>query len=93
MKRLMNPRREWARLGIRAGLAAGFFLVLFALFGVHRVEGDVLAPDVKDGDLLIYMRFLSAEVGELAVDGGLRRIEEAGDSHGKVLWSIRVRDI
>ena len=93
MKRLMNPRREWARLGIRVGLATVSFLVLFALFGVYRAEGDVLAPDVKDGDLLIYMRFLSAEVGELAVDGGLRRIEEAGDARGKVLWNIRVRDI
>ena len=89
----MNPRREWARLGIRVGLAAGVFSVLFALFGVYRAEGNDLAPDVKDGDLLIYMRFLPAEVGELTVDGGLRRIEEAGDSRGKVLWNIRVRDI
>lgn len=52
-----------------------------------------MAPDVKDGDLLIYLRFLPAEVGELVVDGKIRRVEEADGATGKVLWNIRVRDI
>ena len=75
------------------GMVAVLFLLLAAVFGVHRMDGDSLAPDVKDGDLLIYMRFLPAEVGELVVDGGVRRIETVDGSLGRVLWSIRVRSI
>ena len=72
----------------------GFALILATVFGIYRVEGDDYAPDVKDGDLLVYLRFLPPEVGELAVDGGrIVRAEEFRAGRGKVIWSIRVRDI
>lgn len=81
------------RLGVKMGMVAGAALVFFLFFGIYRVSGNSLAPDVKDGDLLIYMRFLPAEVGELVVDGKIRRVEEADGATGKVIWNIRVRDI
>lgn len=85
MKRLDTPRREWARFGVKMAMVAGMVLVFFVFFGVYRVEGNSMAPDVKDGDLLIYSRFLPAEVGGLVVDGSARRVEEADGVKGKVL--------
>ncbi len=94
MKRLRTPRREWARLGVKVGMVAGVFAILVTFFGVRRIGGDELAPDLRDGDLLFYARFVPVEAGELGViDGDVRRAETSTGALGKVLWTMRIRNI
>lgn len=94
MKRLRTPRREWARLGVRVGMVAGIFAVMAMFIGVYRVSGDALAPDLKDGDLLFYLRFAPVEVGDVGIiDGIAQRVETRNGAAGKVLWTMRIRNI
>ena len=94
MKRLRTPKREWARLGVRVGMVAGIFAIMAMFIGVYRVSGDALAPDLKDGDLLFYLRFAPVEVGDVGIiDGLAQRAETRTDRAGKVLWTMRIRSI
>ncbi|MBP5634081.1 hypothetical protein J6X09_00070 [Candidatus Saccharibacteria bacterium] len=94
MKRLKTPRREWARLGAKVGMVAGVFAILMTFVGVRRVDSDELAPDLKEGDLVFYARFAPVEAGEVGViDGDVRRAETSTGAPGKVLWTMRIRNI
>ncbi len=94
MKRLKTPRREWARLGAKVGMVAGVFAILMTFVGVRRVDSDELAPDLKEGDLVFYARFAPVEAGEVGViDGSLKRVEISAGAMGKVLWTMRIRNI
>jgi signal peptidase I len=51
-------------------MVAGIFLIIATFIGVYRVSGDALAPDLKDGDLLFYLRFAPVEVGDVGIIDG-----------------------
>ena len=75
-------------------MVAGVFAIIAVFIGIYRVSGDTLAPDLKDGDLLFYLRFAPVEVGDVGIiNGAAQRAETRTDMAGKVLWTMRIRNI
>ena len=49
-------------------ILAMFFLIFTMIFGIIRVRSDVMAPSIRDGDLLIYYRIdRDYKAGEVVV--------------------------
>ena len=49
-------------------ILAMFFLFFTMIFGIIRVRSDVMAPSIRDGDLLIYYRIdRNYKAGEVVV--------------------------
>ena len=88
--------RRWVRLVVGFIAMSGCFWLLFGVvFGVKRVVGDDLAPDLRDGDLVVFERLSMPRKEEIIIwpDGQMGRWNGEGDTIGRIVALWRGRGI
>ena len=91
-----QPWRRWGRLGCEVLLiGVWLWLIWGKLLGVVRVDNDLLAPEVRDGDVVFYERLLAPNLEELVVwpNGELGRWKGDGIIMGRAVLLWRGRGI
>ena len=76
-------------------VGARLWIIWGVLLGVTRVNNDMLAPDIRDGDLVFYDKILAPDLEDLVVwsDGGVGRWNGEGDILGRAVLLWRARGI
>lgn len=69
MKIKRVQKRRWGRFLVEIGAYFGIILIFFAMFSFERIGDNMMAPNLKDGDLLIRSRFDGVPILMLRVRG------------------------